>query len=156
MPHQVMNYIIKYKSYIFPLLGLVILLYILSLLGFNPLALIETGLLAMTPLALAAIGESINERAGIVNIGLEGIFLITALAGVYGAEVALEAAKSPIWRPLVTMLSPGVIGLLFGAFIGAVIGFVFGIMSVYARANQIVAGMGINIFALGLIQYLLM
>ncbi|MDR7468482.1 MAG: hypothetical protein QN176_14490, partial [Armatimonadota bacterium] len=46
---------------------------LLQRLGLGPISLLEAGLLAMTPLALAAVGECLNEKAGVVNIGLEGI-----------------------------------------------------------------------------------
>ncbi|RLC79856.1 MAG: ABC transporter permease [Chloroflexi bacterium] len=108
--------------------------------GLKPISLLEASLLAMTPLVLTAVGECINEKAGVVNIGLEGILLITSVLGVFGAEV----------------LGGGVWGLLFGAFVGAIIGFLFGIISVYGKADQVVAGMGINIFALGFVPFLLM
>jgi ABC-type uncharacterized transport system permease subunit len=114
--------------------------YALDRMGSRPVALLEAGLLAMTPLALAAIGECVNEKAGVVNIGLEGILLIAAVIGVYGAE----------------LLGSGYGGLLFGTLAGAFIGFLFGVISVYGRADQIIAGMGINIFALGIVPYLLM
>ena len=108
--------------------------------GLQPISLLEAGLLAMTPLVLTAVGECVNEKAGLVNIGLEGILLIAAVVGVYGAEV----------------MGNGWWGLLFGTLIGAVIGLIFGLISVYGKADQVVAGMGINIFALGLVPFLLM
>ncbi|KPV65144.1 MAG: beta-methylgalactoside transporter inner membrane component [Candidatus Bathyarchaeota archaeon BA1] len=114
--------------------------YGVELAGLGVVGLVETGLLAMTPLALAAVGECINEKSGVVNIGLEGILLITALTGVRGAE----------------LFRNGYFGLLTGLLTGAAIGLLFGIVSVYGRADQIVAGMGINIFALGFVPYLLM
>jgi len=117
-----------------------VVMYVISLAGFGVVGLIETGLLAMTPLALAAVGECLNEQAGTVNVGMEGIFLITAILGVYWAEV---------W-------GSGLYGLLFGAITGALIGLVFALVSVYGRANQVIAGMGLNILALGLGPYLLM
>lgn len=101
--------------------------------------LIEVGLLAMTPLALAAVGECLNEQAGTVNVGMEGIFLISAVLGVYWAEV----------------FQSGLLGLLMGAVIGSLIGLAFGIVCVYGKANQVIAGMGLNIFALGLGPFLL-
>jgi simple sugar transport system permease protein len=122
------------------LIAITIFMWILSLFGFNTKIIIEATLLAMTPLALAAIGESLNEKAGTVNIGLEGIFLISALTGVYVAELA----------------GNGVVGLLGGTLVGAFIGFIFGLLSVYGRGDQIIAGMGINIFALGFVPYSLM
>ncbi len=114
--------------------------YVIAQLGLSPTALLGSALLAMTPLALTAVGECINEKAGVVNIGLEGILLITAVVGVWGAE----------------LFESGVLGLVVGMLAGALIGLLFGLVSVYGRANQIVAGMGINIFALGIVPYLLM
>jgi len=125
------------------LIGIVIvvlLMYLVSLAGFSILALLEAGLLAMTPLALAAVGECMNEEAGTVNVGMEGIFVITAVLGVYWAEV----------------FGSGLSGLLLGSATGALIGLVFGVLSVYGKANQVIAGMGLNILALGLGPYLLM
>lgn len=112
--------------------------YALAVLGLNPISLLETGLLAMTPLALAAVGECINEKAGVVNIGLEGILLITAVAGVWFAE-AFES---------------GVMGILGGAAIGGVLGLGLGAIGVYGKADQIIAGIGLNVFALGFVPFL--
>lgn len=100
---------------------------------------LSTSLLA-TPLTLAAVGECINERAGLFNIGLEGIFFLTVVIGVRGAEI----------------IGSGVAGLLVGLLMGALIGFIFSILAVYLRSNQLVLGMGINIFAMGMLAYLLM
>lgn len=122
------------------LIAIVFFLYYLELEGMDAKGLIKTGLLAMTPLALAATGECINQKAGVINIGMEGIFLISCVIGVYGAE----------------LFRSGIAGLLVGLLTGALIGFIFGIMCVYGRANQVVAGMGINIFGMGMIAYLLM
>ncbi|UCD26402.1 MAG: ABC transporter permease [Candidatus Bathyarchaeota archaeon] len=117
-----------------------ILIYIVEEFELSPVSLLEGGLLAMTPLALTAVGECINEKAGVVNVGLEGILLISSVVGVFGAE----------------LFGNGFLGLLVGAGTGAFIGVVFGVISVYGKADQVVAGMGINIFALGFVQYLLM
>jgi len=118
----------------------VAVMYVISLAGLGVPGLIETGLLAMTPLALAAVGECLNEQAGTVNVGMEGIFLITAVLGVYWAEV----------------FNSGLYGLLLGAATGALISLTFGLVCVYGKANQVIAGMGLNILALGLGPYLLM
>jgi simple sugar transport system permease protein len=115
-------------------------IYALTLAGMRPMRLIETGLLAMTPLALAAIGECINERSGQINIGIEGIFLISAVAGVYWAEV----------------MDSGVAGILMGGLFGAVLGGALSLLNTYGRAEQVIAGMAINILSGGLFQYLLM
>jgi len=127
-------------GFLLALVIIIILGYGVEWAGLGVAGLVETGLLAMTPLALAAVGECINQKSGVVNIGLEGILLITAVTGVRGAE----------------LFGDGYLGLLTGLLMGAVIGFLFGIVSVYGRADQVVAGMGINLFALGFVPYLLM
>ena len=127
-------------GFIIALAAIAILLYGLEQVGFKTKDLINTGLFAMTPLAFAAVGECINQKAGVINIGMEGILLISCVIGVYGAE----------------LLGSGISGLLIGSLAGGFIGFIFGIMSVYGRAGQIVAGMGINIFGMGFLAYLLM
>jgi len=65
---------------------LIFILWSLGLLGIDVKEVNRVGLLAMTPLALAAAGECINQKAGVINIGIEGIFLISCAIGVYGAE----------------------------------------------------------------------
>lgn len=107
--------------------------------GLPPVSLLETGLLAMTPLALAAVGECLNEKAGLVNIGLEAIFMVSATVAVWFAEVGRS----------------GYTGLLGGAAVGALLGLGLGAVSVYGRADQIIAGMGLNVFALGFVPFLL-
>lgn len=121
-------------------LALGLLAYGFEQVGLKPVSLLEAGLLAMTPLALAAVGECVNEKAGVVNIGLEGILLITAVTGVWVAE----------------QFGSGIAGLVGGMVIGALIGLVLGLLAVYGRADQIIAGMGLNLFALGFTPYLLM
>ncbi|MDR7446854.1 MAG: ABC transporter permease [Armatimonadota bacterium] len=107
--------------------------------GLPTVSLLETGLLAMTPLALAAVGECLNEKAGLVNIGLEAIFMVSATVAVWFAEVGRS----------------GYTGLLGGAAVGALLGLGLGAVSVYGRADQIIAGMGLNVFALGFVPFLL-
>lgn len=114
--------------------------YGLEQVGIRAPLLIGTALLAMTPLAFAAVGECINEKAGTINIGLEGILLLTGLFGVFGAE----------------FFENWVGGLLFGVLAGTLLGLAHGILSVYGRANQIIAGMGLNIVALGFVPFFLM
>jgi ABC-type uncharacterized transport system permease subunit len=130
----------RLQWYLIGIVVTLIIMYAISLAGLGLVGLIETGLLAMTPLTLAAVGECLNEQAGTINVGMEGIFLITAIMSVYWAEI----------------LGSGLDGLLFGALTGAVIGLLFGLVCVYGKANQVVAGMGLNIFALGMGPYLLM
>ncbi|MDY6985087.1 MAG: ABC transporter permease [Candidatus Thermoplasmatota archaeon] len=100
-------------------------------------ALINTSFFAMTPIALAALGEVVAERSGIVNIGLEGIILISGFTAVLGAETGNS------W----------VIGLLVGALTGALFGVIHGFIGIYAKGDQVVSGIGINLFAIGFVAY---
>ena len=90
---------------------------------------------AMVPITLAALGEIITERAGVVNIGLEGIMLISSLT----AAIATYYTDNPY------------LGLLAGIATGLLIGFVHALISVKLKGNQIVSGIGINIFAYGIV-----
>ena len=91
---------------------------------------------AMVPITLTATGEVIGESAGLFNIGLEGIILMSAMTGALGAE-----AGGPI------------VGLLIGIATGAAIGLVFGSICTYFKGVQLIAGVGINLFAAGLVAF---
>jgi simple sugar transport system permease protein len=94
---------------------------------------------AMVPITLAAIGETIEESAGLFNIGLEGILLLSALTGALGAEASGSAT----------------IGLLAGMGTGALIGLLFGVINTYLKGSQLITGVGINLFAFGFVALLL-
>jgi general nucleoside transport system permease protein len=102
-------------------------------------AIIDSALVMTTPLLLAAIGGMLNRIGGIVNIGLEAMML----AGAFVALVVSAATQS--W-PL---------ALLAALAAGAVIGFAFSLAVTRLRANEIVAGLGLNIFVAGLIGFVL-
>ncbi|MGB1613117.1 MAG: ABC transporter permease, partial [Arenicellales bacterium] len=94
---------------------------------------------AMVPITLAAIGESIEESAGLFNIGLEGILLLSALTGALGAQASGSA----------------VMGLVTGMATGAIVGLLFGFISTSLRGSQLISGVGINLFALGFVALML-
>ena len=87
------------------------------------------------PLLLAGLGELLVERAGIVNIGLEGMIL----SGAFVALVTLALLPVSPW-----------IGLLAASGTGALMAGLFAIVVVRFRANQVVAGTALNLLALGL------
>ena len=94
---------------------------------------------AMVPITLAAIGETIEESAGLFNIGLEGMLLFSALTGALGAEFSGSA----------------VIGLLVGMSTGVALGLVFGLINTYWKGSQLITGVGINLLALGFVAFML-
>jgi len=87
-----------------------------------------------TPLALSSIGEVISERSGIVNLGLEG----QILTGAFMAVVGSYYTGNPYIGVLLAILSGILLGLLHVVFV------------VKFHANQIVVGVAVNIFTLGL------
>jgi ABC-type uncharacterized transport system permease subunit len=106
-------------------------------------AVVTTGLVASmlrfaTPLAFAAIGGIINERAGVVNIGLEGMMLAGAFFGIWAT------AWSGSWE----------VGLLMAMLFGAAFALVHAFFCIHLRADQIVVGFAINFLAAGLTGYL--
>ena len=104
---------------------------------------IITGLLGSalrmsTPLMLGALAVVFVERTGVMNIAIEGIFLIGAWAGFVGAYLSGNL--------LVGFLAAAIIGMAYGA--------VYGLITVKFKQHQIVTGTAMNILALGLTSYL--
>jgi simple sugar transport system permease protein len=85
------------------------------------------------PIVLAAVGETICERSGVMNLGIEGMMLIGALGGVLGSYATGEP-----W-----------LGVLFAILIGALVGFVYAVLCVKFKADQVVCGVGLNMLAMG-------
>jgi ABC-type uncharacterized transport system permease subunit len=86
-----------------------------------------------TPLIFAALGGMFSERSGVVNIGLEGLMLISAFAGVVGASLSGSA----------------LVGLGFGLAAGLIFALIHALMSITFEADQIISGTAINLLALG-------
>lgn len=100
--------------------------------------LLLTGFLAAavrisTPLLLAATGEMLNERAGVINLGIEGAMLGGALASAIGA-----AAYGP-WS-----------GVLLAVAAGVAVAGIFSLVAIGARADQIITGTAVTLALVGL------
>ena len=88
-----------------------------------------------TPLLLAATGETITERAGVINLGLEGMMLAGALAATLGATASGGGRGVGVALAIVT---------------GMALAAVFALLAVGARADQIITGTAITLAAVGL------
>jgi len=91
-----------------------------------------------TPLTFAAIGGMFSERSGVVNIALEGMMLMGAFFGIWGAD------KTGSW----------VLGLVIAIIAGGALALVHAVFAVHLRVDQIVGGTAINFLALGITGYL--
>ena len=100
--------------------------------------LISLGLAFATPLIFAAIGGMFSERSGVVNIGLEGMMLMGAFFGIWGADITGS------WFG----------GLLIAMVSGGLLAFVHAYFSIQLRADQIVTGTAIIFLAYGITGYL--
>lgn len=91
-----------------------------------------------TPLIFTSIGEVISERAGVLNIGLEGTMLMGAFCG-FAATFATGSI---------------ILGLLAGIAAGMVFGLIFAFFTITIKADQIVVGAAMNLLGLGLTGFL--
>lgn len=98
------------------------------------LATLARALAFSTPLLWAALGEIVAERAGVVNLGLEGMMILGALSGF----VVAQSSGDP-W-----------LGLAAAAAAGGAAALLHAVFAVLLRANQYVSGLAITIFGLGL------
>ncbi len=100
-------------------------------------SLIGSMLVFATPLTFAAIGGMFSERSGVVNIGLEGMMLMGAFWGIWGAD----KTGSWFWGVLIAMAAGGLLALVHAFF------------AIHLRADQIVGGTAVNFLALGITGY---
>jgi simple sugar transport system permease protein len=101
-------------------------------------ALIAATLRWSTPLTFAALGGLFSERSGVVNIALEGMMLMGAFFGAYGAD------KTGSW----------VEGVVIGMAAGGALALIYAFFAIHLRVDQIVGGTAINFLALGITGYL--
>jgi len=102
------------------------------------LSLFQASLRMATPIAFAALGGMFTERAGVVNIGLEGIMLNSAFFAVFATYLT----------------GSSILGVLAGMASGCLLGIIMAILTVKYQGNQIVVGTGINVFGLGFSAYM--
>ena len=97
-------------------------------------AVLITIVTASTPLLLAAIGELVVERAGVLNLGVEGMMIV-------GAVAAFAAAYGT---------GSATLGILSGALAGVALSLLFALFAVLIATNQVATGLALTLFGLGL------
>jgi simple sugar transport system permease protein len=97
-------------------------------------AILLTVITASTPLVIAALGELVTERSGVLNLGVEGMMIMGAVAAFAGAQMS----GSPY------------IGLLAGIAMGALFSLLFAFLTLTLVANQVATGLALTILGLGL------
>lgn len=103
----------------------------------NLAGLLRITIIRAVPLTLGALSGILCERAGIINIAIEGMMLTAAFVST------VVASLSNLW-----------IGMLSGILAGALLAWVLGILSIKYKVNQVIAGTVINIFSTGITSYL--
>lgn len=97
-------------------------------------AVVLTIITASTPLLLAAIGELVSERSGVLNLGVEGMMIVGAVAGF---SVGLETGSA-------------FAGVLAAAFAGMLLAALFGFLTLVLVTNQVATGLSLTLLGLGL------
>ncbi len=99
-------------------------------------ALFLATLFSATPLLLAAMGGVLSERAGVVNIALEGFILAGAFSGFYFGRQSLF------------------VGVVAAVLVGSILGLLHALFTQKARMNPVVSGLGLNLLSAGITRYL--
>lgn len=100
--------------------------------------LFSSAILLAMPTALAALGETVAERAGVLNLGLEGMML----SGAMGAFLGAYYTDSPV------------VGALCGVTVGVLVGALMAFLSVTLKTEQVINGIAIVLFAQGITAFL--
>ncbi len=106
----------------------------MDLSAISPTLLIAFLMVAATPILLAAIGELVVEKAGVLNLGVEGMMITGAICGF---AVAVETG-SPV------------LGFIAAAIGGAILSMIFGVLTQFFLTNQVATGLALTLFGLGL------
>ncbi len=100
----------------------------------DPVTLMAALIVASTPILLAAIGELVVEKAGVLNLGVEGMMIIGAVSGF---AIAVQTGSPTL-------------GFLAAAIGGALLALIFGVLTQFFLSNQVATGLALTLFGLGL------
>jgi len=100
----------------------------------NPILLIASLMVASTPILLAALGETVVEKSGVLNLGVEGMMITGAVVG-FAVAVNFDTPA---------------FGFVAAALAGAGLSLLFAIITQYLKSNQVATGLALTLFGLGL------
>lgn len=92
-----------------------------------------------TPLIFASMAALISNKAGVVNISIEGTMLVSALVGAIFS----------------TLFNSAIMGILFACLAGVFLGYIFALSTIKLRTNEILVGIALNILAAGLVVFII-
>jgi simple sugar transport system permease protein len=137
-----------------PVLGLFFQLvdYLLTVLTVNGAVILALA----APIALGAFCGFMNERSGIVNIGIEGMMIASAFTGWFVASLVVQAFPDQPQADFLFGATPALLlGLTAAVLTGLAVSAVHAWLCITVRANQIISGVVINIVALGVTGYMI-
>jgi simple sugar transport system permease protein len=92
-----------------------------------------------TPLIFASMAALISNKAGVVNISIEGTMLVSALVGAIFSS----------------LFNSAILGIIFACFAGVFLGYIFALATIKLRTNEILVGIALNILAAGLVVFII-
>jgi len=104
----------------------------------NIIPILAAAIAAGTPLVFAALGELVTEKSGVLNLGVEGMMLVGAIAGF-----ATAATTGNLW-----------LGALAGMAAGAAMASIFALLTLNLMANQVASGLALTLFGVGLSAFI--
>jgi simple sugar transport system permease protein len=135
-----------------PVIGVIV-----QLIGYLGAVVVQNGpiIFALSaPLTLGALCGVMNERSGVVNIGIEGMMLASAFSGWFVASVVFQAMGPREPYDFFGFTIPLAIGIVAAVLTGVLLSVIHAWLAITVKADQIISGTIINIVALGLTGYL--
>lgn len=107
-------------------------------------ALVTAGIRLAVPVLLGVLGETVTERSGVLNLGLDGVMVVGAVSGFLVAYY-LQSGPLAAWSSW--------IGLAAGMVAGMAMGLILSVLSISLRADQVICGVTLVVFGEGLANY---
>ncbi len=117
------------------------------------ISLLSLSLVKATPLVLGAMAGILCERTGIINIGIEGMMLMSAFTGFLGAAYSSRDPLEIVLGSTTITIGGLWVGVTVGIITGALMGLFLAVLSIKYKVDQIIGGTVINLLAFGITSY---